>query len=58
MRISALIILMTLTGCTMHKTSFDCPMPKNAVSCQSVSSVAAGLHTTKPQSDVIYLKEH
>lgn len=53
-----LLIILTigLSGCVGPKSSFDCPMPDNAVSCKSVSEVSKELHVKKDTRKIIYIK--
>lgn len=56
MRKLLIVMILFLSGCVGHKTSFDCPMPKNGATCKSLSEVSKGLHQKEKPKNVIYLK--
>jgi len=63
MKVFALFTLMLLMGgCSSYGTAFDCPMPKNAFSCESISKTAAKVEKKiAAQSDnqtIIYVKHN
>ena len=50
-----LLLCASLTGCSTYGSSFDCPMPVNAISCKSVSEVAKEIPKINQERPVIYL---
>ena len=60
-RMSGLLMMIGLVGCSTYGNDFDCPVPKDGIRCQSISSLANKTERdltadTKVNNNVIYVR--
>lgn len=45
-KISLILLLMMLAGCSSYGSKFDCPVPTDGITCQSISHVIEKVQRT------------